>query len=159
MNNRICHQGELIFSQGEVSNKMYEILSGEVGIFANYQASDEKRLATFGEGQTFGEMGVIEAYPRSASAVALKDGTEIREISIDEFREYFTDKPVLLFLLLKQLSQRLRETNHMYVEACRTVSETVKTQQSGEERPEGLRKKLLFFKDVYRSFLETSQRQ
>ena len=58
-----------------------------------------------------------------------------------------------VFLLVKQLSHRLRETNKNYAEACRAVSETVTAEKKGEERSGGLKKKLKFFADVYRGFI------
>ena len=67
--------------------------------------------------------------------------------------DYFEEKPVQVFLLVKQLSHRLRETTRNYQEACRTVAETVDAEQKGEERSGGLKKKLRFFADVYRGFV------
>ena len=91
--------------------------------------------------------------PRSATAVALEDQTEVEEINAAEFSDYFEEKPVQVFLLVKQLSHRLRETNKNYEEACRTVSETVQAEKKGEERSGGLKSKLKFFADVYRGFI------
>ena len=105
------------------------------------------------EGETFGEMGMIENAPRSASAIALADQTEVQEINATEFSDYFEEKPVQVFLLVKQLSHRLRETTRNYEEACRTVSETVAAEKKGEERSGGLKNKLRFFADVYRGFV------
>ena len=150
---------EIIIAQGDVSRCMYEVLSGSVGVFADYQSPQERRLATFGPGETFGEMGVIEARPRSATVTALEDGTEVRIISIEEFDDYFRDRPVQAFLLLKQLSRRLRETNRSYAEACRTVSETLDAREQGTERSGALRQKLSFFADVYRSFARNTSKK
>ena len=153
MNMRIFHKDEVVFRQGDESRTMFEIQSGRIGIYANYRTEKEKQLAVFGKGETFGEMGMIENLPRSATAVALEDHTEVEEINAAEFSDYFEEKPVQVFLLVKQLSRRLRETTRNYEEACRTVSETVTAEQKGEERSGGLKKKLKFFADVYRGFV------
>ncbi len=159
MKNRCYHQGEVIFSQGDEAKTMFEIRHGRVGIYAAYQTSKEKQLASFGEGQTFGEMGLIEGCPRSATAVALEEGTEADEINAAEFADYFREQPVQVFLLLKQLSARLRETTKNYVEACHTVSETVETQEKGEKRSGWLKEKLRFFSDVYRGFIGSEEKR
>ena len=85
--------------------------------------------------------------------MALEDDTAADEINSAEFSDYFEEKPVQVFLLVKQLSHRLRETTRNYQEACRTVAETVDAEQKGEERSGGLKKKLRFFADVYRGFV------
>ena len=153
MNLHMYQKGEVIFRQGDESRTMFEIRSGQIGIYANYGTGKEKQLAVLESGETFGEMGMIENLPRSATAVALSDGTEAEEVGAAEFSDYFEEKPVQVFLLVKQLSHRLRETNRNYEEACRTVSETVEAGQKGEERSSGLKKKLRFFADVYRGFV------
>ena len=153
MNMRIFHKDEVVFRQGDESRTMFEIQSGRIGIYANYRTEKEKQLAVFGKGETFGEMGMIENLPRSATAVALEDDTRVEEINAAEFSDYFEEKPVQVFLLVKQLSQRLRETTKNYKEACAAVSETVTAVQKGEERSGGLKKKLQFFADVYRGFV------
>ena len=113
---------QVIFRQGEQSKVMYGILSGRVGIYKEYQTENEKEISVLEAGQTFGEMGMIEYYPRSATAVALED-TVVQEISEDEVTEYFRDKPEMLLNLMKQLSHRIRETTQKYVDVCRTVNE------------------------------------
>ena len=153
MNHHVYHKGDVVFHQGDESHTMFEIQCGQIGIFANYKTPKEKQLAVFGEGETFGEMGMIESLPRSATAVALEDNTEAEEINAAEFSDYFEEKPVQVFLLVKQLSRRLRETTRNYEEACRTVSETITAEQQGKERSGGLKSKLKFFADVYRGFV------
>lgn len=153
MNRLVYQNGDVVFRQGDESHTMFEIQSGRIGIYANYQTPKEKQLAVFEQGETFGEMGMIENLPRSATAVALEDDTAADEINSAEFSDYFEEKPVQVFLLVKQLSHRLRETTRNYQEACRTVAETVDAEQKGEERSGGLKKKLRFFADVYRGFV------
>ena len=75
------NKGEVIFREGEYSASMYQINSGTVGIFSAYQTEDEKELTKLGSEAFFGEMGIVECYPRSATAVALEDGTEVTEIT------------------------------------------------------------------------------
>ena len=153
MNRLVYQNGDVVFRQGDESHTMFEIQSGRIGIYANYQTPKEKQLAVFEQGETFGEMGMIENLPRSATAVALADDTRVEEINAAEFSDYFEEKPVQVFLLVKQLSQRLRETTKNYKEACAAVSETVTAVQKGEERSGGLKKKLQFFADVWRGFV------
>ena len=124
-----CKKDQVIFRQGEIGSVMYDIVSGKIGIFTDYQTEKEKKIAELDAGQVFGEMGMIEFYPRSATAVALEDGTVLRELGESELRDYMKDKPEKLLLLMKQLSQRIRETTQAYLGVCRTVSERRRAEQ------------------------------
>lgn len=143
------NKGDVIFRQGDYAATMYDICAGSVGIFADYQTEDEKQLAVLPAGEVFGEMGLIECYPRSATAVAMEDGTQVQEISSAEFSAYFKDSPEKVLSVMKQLSRRLRETTKNYQDACRTVYETVETEKKGEEKSSWLKESLKFFHEVY----------
>ena len=113
--------GEVIFSQGSFATTMYEVSSGLVGIYAAYGTEGEHHLATFGPGSCFGEMGLVECYPRSATAVALEQDTTLVEVSADDFSTFYANRPEKVLSVMRQVSARLRETNEKYLEACRTA--------------------------------------
>ena len=116
------NKDQIIFRQGDFATVMYDILSGKVGIYKDYGTETEKQIAVLKAGQTLGEMGMLEFYPRSATAVALED-TVVTELGEQELKEYFKNKPEKLLLLMKTLSQRIRETTQKYVDVCRAMSE------------------------------------
>ena len=119
---------QVIFRQGEFASVMYDILSGEIGIYTDYQGADEKQIAVLKAGDLFGEMGLIENYPRSATAVALADGTAVAELEESDLRTYLQDKPEKLLQVMRQLSSRIRETTEKYVDVCRAVSDRRRAQ-------------------------------
>lgn len=134
--------GEVIFRQGVYQSTMYEVVSGSVGIFADYGTASECRLATLGPGESFGEMGLVECYPRSATAVALEDGTTVEEIDANEFASYYASQPQKVLSIMRQLSERLRATDAKYVEACRAVYEAVEAEKAQQRREKSLRARL-----------------
>ena len=113
---------QVIFREGDNATTMYDILSGKVGIYKNYGAENEQQIIVMEAGQVFGEMGMIEYYPRSATAVALED-TVVEELGESELRDYFKNKPEKLLQLMKVLSQRVRETTQKYMNVCRTIND------------------------------------
>lgn len=153
MKTHIFQQGEIIFRQGDPAETMYDIVRGSVGIYAFYGTSEEKQLSVLKDAEPFGEMGLIEQCPRSATAVAMENDTQLQEISADEFSDYFREKPVQVFLIMQQLSRRLRETTQNYVEACRTVSNVLDVQKTGGKKSSWLREKLDTFAKIYHSSL------
>ena len=89
---------------------------------------------TFGKDQEiFGEMGMIEYYPRSATAVALEE-TVAAEIGESELQNYFKNKPEKLLKLMKLLSRRIRETTQKYYDVSRSVSEHERAKDAAEKR-------------------------
>ena len=122
------NKDQIIFCQGEFGSTMYDVLSGEIGIYTDYQGADEKQIAVIKAGEVLGEMGLIEVYPRSATAVVLTDGTVVIELKEDDLRDYLQDKPEKLLQVMRQLSSRIRETTEKYVDVCRAVSDRRRAQ-------------------------------
>jgi CRP-like cAMP-binding protein len=123
------NKDQIIFCQGENASVMYDIISGKIGIYTDYQTEQEKKIAELDAGEVFGEMGLIECWPRSATAVALEDGTVLTELGESDLKEYLKDKPEKLLVVMRQLSRRIRETTQNYVNVCRTVNESRRTQE------------------------------
>ncbi|WP_052049745.1 EAL domain-containing protein [Leptolyngbya sp. KIOST-1] len=69
-NIRLFNGGETIFTEGSAPDRAYIIESGYVEIFVGAGA-DSLQLNVLGPGDIFGEMGIIDASPRSASAKAI----------------------------------------------------------------------------------------
>ncbi len=133
---------EVIFREGEFALTMYQIESGSVGIYANYDSADARLLAKLGKGEYFGEMGLAECYPRSATAVALEANTTLDEIDSNEFASFFEDNPDTVLAIMRSLSERLRETNERYLEARQAVHDAIEAEIAGTEKSSSLVGKL-----------------
>ena len=133
------NRGQVIFRQGDVAFTMYDITKGRVGIYIDYEKPTEKEIAQLGDSQVLGEMGMIEYYPRSATAVALEDGTELNEIGEEELTDYLRSRPDKVLGIMRQLSARIRETNEKLANACHVIYETARTTETGEAPSEWLK--------------------
>jgi putative ABC transport system ATP-binding protein len=67
--------GQVLFDQGDLSDLVYVVMSGEVEIFRAREGGVEERLIVVDQGRYFGELGPLLNLPRSASARALTDAT------------------------------------------------------------------------------------
>ena len=142
MNTLVFKKGDVIFRQGDFSSVMYDIAKGKVGVFADYETEQVQQLAELTAGDFLGEMGMIEVYPRSATAVALEDDTTLNEIGEDELNAYFKDKPEQLLKIMKQISARIREVDRKYLNACLVAFENASAEMSGAEKSEQLKKEM-----------------
>ena len=77
-------------------------------------------------------MGIIEGYPRSTTAVALGDMTELNVISKTDFEDYCKRNPEKTILIMKNMSARIRDLTHDNLEACHTIAESIEAEQNGE---------------------------
>ena len=142
MNTLVFKKGDVIFRQGDYSEVMYDIAKGKVGVFADYETETVQQLAELKAGDFLGEMGMIEVYPRSATAVALEDDTTLTEIGEDDLNEFFKDKPEKLLQIMKQMSARLRVVNQKYLNACRVAFESAAAEAESTGKSEQLKEKM-----------------
>ena len=92
-------------------------------------------------------MGLIDMAPRSATAVALEDGTVLAQISEKEFAAYFDDKPERLLEIMRQLSTRVRNQTKDYEAARRILDSMLATRP--EKRSPSFKKEVKRLLDSY----------
>ena len=133
MNTKTYKKGEIIFRQGDAAETMYDILWGSVGIYLGYDTDEEKKLTELSGNDLFGEMGLIDRAPRSATAVALEDRTQLGEIDESDLGRLFSEKPAKVLMIMQQLSNRLRKLTRDYMDACKTAAGMVEIEVKPEE--------------------------
>jgi CRP-like cAMP-binding protein len=106
--------GAVIFKEGAKGDKMYLILSGAVRISRQVPGMGEEALAVLRAGTHFGEMALIDDFPRSADAVA-HEACRLFVVRKEDMEDLlFVDRDLaydLLWSFVRTLSSRLRETN------------------------------------------------
>ncbi len=100
-----CALGEVLFEKGELGTCMYVIYSGMVEIF-----DGKTKLAQFGANDIFGELALLDAETRSASAVIAED-TLLFRIDQDDFYDLMEERSELLKSVLSILCKRIRRQN------------------------------------------------
>ena len=101
-------KGEVVFHEGNPSGDAYIISLGSIEILEN-TASGQKVLGILGENEIFGEMGLIDGQPRSATARAREDSV-VYVLTPKTFDNMVQENPEALLPILKILINRLRET-------------------------------------------------
>ena len=101
-------KGEIIFHEGNPSDFAYIIGLGSIEILES-TSGGQKVLGILGENEIFGEMGLIDGQPRSATARAREDSV-VYILTSETFDNMVHENPEALLPILKILTHRLRET-------------------------------------------------
>ena len=133
------HAGNVIFRAGEAADCMYEIYDGTVGIYSDYQTENEKLLNKLCVGEVFGEMGVLDDMPRSATAVCMSD-CAVLVVKPENFMQFFQDKPIKILQILQQMCMQLRDLTKNYLEICKTLEELNSTEEENIQADEFMAK-------------------
>ena len=106
---------EAVFQEGEIGDAFYIVESGQVRISTMVPGVGEEALKILRSGDYFGEMALIDDFPRSAAAIAHEGEVQLLAIYKRDFKKLMAeDKEMaykLMSVFIKTLSTRLRDTN------------------------------------------------
>ncbi len=106
--------GEVLFEEGDPGDALYVVLEGEVRISRQVPGMGEEALAILGPGESFGEMALVDASPRSADAIVHRRARLLVLAARDLEELLLTDRELgyeVLWNFVRVLSERLRQTN------------------------------------------------
>ena len=97
--------GEIVFKEGDVGDAMYAVVEGSVDLIHR-----GRTFETVGPGGILGEMALIDASPRSMTAVAASPSRLVR---VDQKRFMFLvhEHPTFSLQVMAILTERLRREN------------------------------------------------
>lgn len=145
MKRRTFRPGEIIFHRDDPGQVLYVLRTGKVKIFMTSPDGQEVALAIFSPGDYFGELALLDGYPRSASAIAL-ESAETFALQRPDFLKAVMRHPRIAIHVMHVLSERLRQTDEMVEDLVfRDVHGRVAkklldlVEQHGERTAEGIR--------------------
>lgn len=103
--------GQEIVRQGDTGVGAFIIRSGKVDIVQE-KDGHESTVATLGAGEVFGEMALLDEFPRSASVRAVEP-TTVLGIQRWHFKGILESHPQLALALLPILTRRIRSAEGM----------------------------------------------
>jgi len=95
----------MLFSEGQPGEELYIIQRGSVKI-VKIVDNNEVLLAVLKQGDIFGEMALLEAKPRSASAIAYEDCT-VLAVNKENFERMVGTQPQIITRLTQLLAERI----------------------------------------------------
>src|SRR4051794_40440226 len=99
-----------VIAGGDVTDSLYIILSGRLKVMMSDAEGKEVILTILGPGEFFGEMGLIDDAPRSASVVAIEP-CELLSIAKRDFKKSLAENFEMSMAVMRGLVRRLREAD------------------------------------------------
>ena len=99
-----------IISAGDPTDSLYIVIYGRLKVLMSDEQGREVILSILGPGEFFGEMGLLDDSPRSASVVSLET-CELLSISKDDFKRALAENFELSLTVMRGLVRRLREAD------------------------------------------------
>ncbi len=152
-NTKAYSRGAIVLREGDPGDCMYELETGSVGVYHDYGGPNEKLITklcnTSSDIKVFGEMGLLEHAPRTATVVVMENNTILTRVSEEDFIAYFETNPAKVLNILQQMCNRLRNTTRDYVDACHTVYDSVEAEKKGEPKSKSLLDRISQLCDFY----------
>src|SRR5574341_386658 len=107
---RSVTRGSIIMAAGDPTDSLYIVLSGRLKVMMSDADGKEVILTILGPGEFFGEMGLIDDAPRSASVVAIEP-CELLSIARRDFKKCMAENFEMSQAVMRGLVKRLREAD------------------------------------------------
>jgi MFS family permease len=102
--------GTTVITQGEPAEHLYVVISGYLDVvFARVPDAQLMTVNTLGPGDYFGEIGLLQHVPRTATVSAVMDSKLLR-IDGQDFLDVINQAPAISGLLVRGMSARLART-------------------------------------------------
>jgi len=99
-----------IMASGDATDSLYIVLSGRLKVMMSDAEGKEVILSFLGSGEFFGEMGLIDDAPRSATVVAIEP-CELLCIAKRDFKKCLAENFEMAMAVMRGLVRRLREAD------------------------------------------------
>ena len=100
-------RNDVLFNEGDSPDSLFVVLRGRIAMLNTSTDGRESVLALMDRGDLFGEMGMLDDRPRSATARALEPSSLLR-IPYEPVVDLFESSPTLLWGVVRLLAGRIR---------------------------------------------------
>ncbi len=97
----------VVLHAGDSTDNIYFVLSGALKVQVSDEEGREVILSMLGPGELFGEMGVLDDHPRSATVLAV-ESSELVVIGQADFKQCLVENPDVSLFIMRNLTKRLR---------------------------------------------------
>ena len=128
----VLKKGDFVFEEGDEAIFAYVLTEGVIEIVQTTKG-EQQVLGKVEKGTVFGEMAIIDGFPRSASARAAAD-CKVQEVGHKEFLNYISKKPDAAFSIMTRLSGFVRSADKQASKSLLFASKTETNEEENDQK-------------------------
>ena len=128
----VLKKGDFVFEEGDEAIFAYVLTEGVIEIVQTTKG-EQRVLGKVEKGTVFGEMAIIDGFPRSASARAAAD-CKVQEVGHKEFINYISKKPDAAFSIMTRLSGFVRSADKQASKSLLFASKTENNEEENDQK-------------------------
>ena len=128
----VLKKGDFVFEEGDEAIFAYVLTEGVIEIVQTTKG-EQHVLGKVEKGTVFGEMAIIDGFPRSASARAAAD-CKVQEVGHKEFLNYISKKPDAAFSIMTRLSGFVRSADKQTSKSLLFASKTETNEEENDQQ-------------------------
>ena len=128
----VLKKGDIVFEEGDEAIFAYVLTEGVIEIVQTNKG-EQHVLGKVEKGTVFGEMAIIDGFPRSASARAAAD-CKVQEVGHKEFLNYISKKPDAAFSIMTRLSGFVRSADKQASKSLLFASKTETNEEENDQK-------------------------
>ena len=128
----VLKKGDFVFEEGDEAIFAYVLTEGVIEIVQTTKG-EQRVLGKVEKGTVFGEMAIIDGFPRSASARAAAD-CKVQEVGHKEFLNYISKKPDAAFSIMTRLSGFVRSADKQTSKSLLFASKTETNDEENDQK-------------------------
>ena len=128
----VLKKGDFVFEEGDEAIFAYVLTEGVIEIIQTTKG-EQRVLGKVEKGTVFGEMAIIDGFPRSASARAAVD-CKVQEVGHKEFINYISKKPDAAFSIMTRLSGFVRSADKQASKSLLFASKTENNEEENDQK-------------------------
>lgn len=109
----VCAAGTDVIREGRIPTHFYAVRAGSLEVWSRGESEESSKINTLGVGDHFGEIGLIEGMPSTAT-VRAATSSELVRIPAADFLGVLSDSPQLLQPLLQRVAGALARSHPSY---------------------------------------------
>jgi len=114
-----CRKGDVLIRQGEPGQSLFIVIEGTLEAIVRLENGRNFVLSKLKGGDFFGELSIVDEYPRSANVVAMEDCVLLKVTSLvveTFFKVYPSAAYKILLAIARSAVSRVRETDRRYLD-------------------------------------------
>ena len=100
-------RGNTVLREGDHTDNIYFIVNGALKVLVSDEEGREVILSILGPGEMFGEMGVLDDHPRSATVIATQS-SDLVLVNKGDFQRFLVSSFEVTLFIMRGLVKRLR---------------------------------------------------